>query len=77
MNSGKVYHTLINKLNNDLIRIIQNYNINYEQINYFQELEYKIWKLSYYEYSKFRTKIIHSKKFKIWYYRTDYPDIFC
>lgn len=25
-NSGKVYHTLINKINNDLIKMIQKYN---------------------------------------------------
>lgn len=27
MNSGKVYDNLLNKMNNDLISIIQNYNI--------------------------------------------------
>lgn len=29
MNSGRVYHTLINKVNNNLIKIIQEYNIIY------------------------------------------------
>ena len=29
MNSGKIYQILINKINNDIVKIIQEYNINF------------------------------------------------
>jgi hypothetical protein len=34
MNSGKVYNILKNNLNNNLIRIIQNYNLNYKDVKF-------------------------------------------
>lgn len=41
MNGGKVYYTLINTLNNNLIKIIQRYNIKYNITNYLKELKQK------------------------------------
>ena len=38
MNGGKVYHILINKINNDIIKVIQQYNINKQYNRYLTDL---------------------------------------
>lgn len=50
-NSGKVHNTLLNKINNDLIKIIQEYNLidyNWKEKNYNkQELQRKTFNIWY------------------------------
>lgn len=69
--NGKVHHTLINKLNNNLIKIIQEYNIKNHIINrYLNELREKTFNirddLEYYKglkYSLFEIKISNNEYF--------------
>ena len=72
MNGGKVYYTLNNKLNNNLINIIQKYNINKSNYNYLDDI---IKTTACIRYLLFRNTIMFKnskyKKYKIinsiWY----------
>lgn len=79
MNSSKVYHTLLNKINNDLIKMIQEYNINVFINTYLNELIGKTVNLHFYlnvrKYGNFSlSKIRYNKIFKdkYWYILRSY-----
>lgn len=82
INSGKVYYTLINKINSDLLKIIQNYNINikdniFESILY--DLRYNTQLINFYlEYKIFeKNEKIFRTSFKDWAIRgTHKTDIY-
>lgn len=68
MNNGKVHHTLINKINNNLVKIIQYYNVKKTYISFLTELIDNTHWIKCNLNHQYKNSIIHikEKEFDYW-----------
>lgn len=65
MNGGKLYYTLITKLNNDLIKIIQSYTINVNKKGLLYEELLRSTKTLWYQLDTKNTRNVGYNKFNL------------